>query len=168
MVATRVGEQPTALVASANSIELVGNENVGGGTHHFADDSIHRIVRRIDHCEPSLGGDEPELGGDLLHPDVERRHVRIGGGYVVTVDGQKIYFAGGTNFYPAMAQIESDVALYPLSTRADAEGVIGVLPTKVMIPVHISGFAAESHVTLFSQLPTKIKFVVLNEGPYNP
>jgi L-ascorbate metabolism protein UlaG (beta-lactamase superfamily) len=97
-------------------------------------------------------------------------HLRESGGvgYVVTVDGEKIYFAGGTNFYPEMAQIESDVALFPIYSNADAEKVIEVLPTKIFIPIHISGTAATAYAAVFATLPTKIKFIALQDGPYNP
>ena len=90
-------------------------------------------------------------------------HPRTAGGvgYVVTVDGEQIYFAGGTNYYPEMAQIESDVTLYPLYKEADVQKVIEVLPTKVMILMHTSGPAAKAYAVLFAKLPTKIKFVVL-------
>jgi L-ascorbate metabolism protein UlaG (beta-lactamase superfamily) len=97
-------------------------------------------------------------------------HPRTAGGvgFIVTVDGQKIYFAGGTNFYPEMANYTSDVTIYPVYSRADVEKVIAVIPTKAMILVHISGYAATSYAALFAQLPTKIHFIPLNEGPYNP
>jgi L-ascorbate metabolism protein UlaG (beta-lactamase superfamily) len=89
-------------------------------------------------------------------------------GYVVTVDGERIYFAGGTHFYPEMAQIESDVALYPMYAETDVQQVIQVLPTKVMIPIHTSGPEVKDFVVQFAKLPTKIKFVALDAGPYNP
>jgi len=89
-------------------------------------------------------------------------------GYVVTVDGERIYFAGGTHFYPEMAQIESDVTLYPMYAVDDVQQVIEVLPTKVMIPIHTSGPEAKDYAVQFAKLPTKIKFVALDAGPYNP
>ncbi len=97
-------------------------------------------------------------------------HPRSAGGlgYVVTVDGERIYFAGGTHYYPEMAQIESDVALYPMYDETDARQVIVVLPTKVMIPIHTSGPEAKDYAVSFAKLPTKIKFVALDAGPYNP
>jgi L-ascorbate metabolism protein UlaG (beta-lactamase superfamily) len=97
-------------------------------------------------------------------------HPRSAGGmgYVVIVDGERIYFAGGTNFYPEMSQIESDVTVYPMYAKDDVEKVIEVLPTKVMIPVHTSGPGAKAYEALFSKLPTKMKFVALDAGPYNP
>jgi len=91
-----------------------------------------------------------------------------GVGYVVTVDEERIYFAGGTNFYPEMAQIESDVTLYPMYTKDDVQKVIEVLPTKVMILIHTSGPGSQAFAALFAKLPTKIKFVALEAGPYNP
>lgn len=97
-------------------------------------------------------------------------HPRAAGGvgFIVTVDGQKIYFAGGTNFYPEMANYANDLTIYPVYSRSDVEKVIAVIPTKAMILVHISRFAATSYATLFTQLPTQIHFIPLNEGPYNP
>jgi L-ascorbate metabolism protein UlaG (beta-lactamase superfamily) len=119
-----------------------------GETTHVGDISI-RAVPAYD----SNGGHPREAGGV---------------GYVATIDGQKIYFAGGTNYFPEMAQIESDVTLYPMYARADAEKVIGILPTKVFIPIHTSGTGASAYAVVFAKLPTKIKFVALNDGPYNP
>jgi L-ascorbate metabolism protein UlaG (beta-lactamase superfamily) len=36
-----------------------------------------------------------------------------GAGFVVSIDGERIYFAGGTRMFPEMADIVSDATLYP-------------------------------------------------------
>jgi L-ascorbate metabolism protein UlaG (beta-lactamase superfamily) len=120
-----------------------------------------------------LGEGETVQVGDIVvqaYPAYDPTyHPRTAGGvgYVVTVDGERIYFAGGTNYYPEMAQIESDITMYPLYNKADVQKVIDVLPTKVMILMHTSGPAAKAYAELFAKLPTKIKFVVLEAEPPN-
>jgi L-ascorbate metabolism protein UlaG (beta-lactamase superfamily) len=97
-------------------------------------------------------------------------HVRASGGlgFVVTIDGHKIYFAGGTNFYPEMAQIESDVAIYPVYARADVEQLVKVLPAKAIILVHNSYYMAQALDILLSKQNSKIQFLTLQPSPFNP
>jgi hypothetical protein len=56
---------------------------------------------------------------------------------------EKIYFAGGTNFYPEMADDQCDVAIYPMYTVEDVEEVLRVLPARALILVHTSAAGAK-------------------------
>ena len=62
-------------------------------------------------------------------------------GYVVEMDGRRIYHAGDTDAIPEMAQIEADVALIPVSgtfvmTAEEAAEACRALRVKVAVPMH--------------------------------
>ena len=62
-------------------------------------------------------------------------------GYVVTVDGVRVYFAGDTDQIPEMADIECDVALLPVSgtyvmTAEEAAEAAKVIRPTVAVPMH--------------------------------
>ena len=62
-------------------------------------------------------------------------------GYVVEMDGRRIYHAGDTDAIPEMAQIEADVALIPVSgtfvmTAEEAAEACRTLRAKVAVPMH--------------------------------
>jgi len=74
--------------------------------------------------------------GELFHPP-DAGHV----GYVVTVDGVRLYFAGDTDHIPEMADITCDVALLPVSgtyvmTPEEAAAAARVLRPQVVVPMH--------------------------------
>ena len=63
-------------------------------------------------------------------------------GFVLTVDDQRIYFAGDTDPIPEMAGIECDVALLPVSgiyvmTAEEAVTAVVTLKPKVAVPMHV-------------------------------
>jgi L-ascorbate metabolism protein UlaG (beta-lactamase superfamily) len=91
-----------------------------------------------------------------------------GMGFVVSVDGERIYFAGGTRVYPEMAQIESDVTLYPWYRNADVLAAAEILKTKVLIPIHAGASGVKAFVDVYSKQVTRLKIIALVPGPYNP
>jgi L-ascorbate metabolism protein UlaG (beta-lactamase superfamily) len=79
-------------------------------------------------------------------------------GYVVTIDGVRVYFAGDTDHIPEMADIECDVALLPVSGKyvmtaeeaADAARTIG---PQVVVPMHFgSGIGTAGDGQTFTTL----------------
>ncbi len=63
-------------------------------------------------------------------------------GFVLTVDGQRIYYAGDTDPIPEMAAIECEVALLPVSgtyvmTAEEAVSAVVTLKPKVAVPMHV-------------------------------
>jgi L-ascorbate metabolism protein UlaG (beta-lactamase superfamily) len=62
-------------------------------------------------------------------------------GYIVTVDGVRVYHSGDTDVIPEMADVNADVALLPvggtytMTARQAAEAVAKIAP-KVAIPMH--------------------------------
>jgi L-ascorbate metabolism protein UlaG (beta-lactamase superfamily) len=62
-------------------------------------------------------------------------------GYIVTVQGVRLYFAGDTDQIPEMADIRCDVALLPASgiyvmTAEEAAEAARVLSPQVVVPMH--------------------------------
>jgi L-ascorbate metabolism protein UlaG (beta-lactamase superfamily) len=110
----------------------------------------------IDACKGQLSGDVKIVkAGDRLeakgvaievvpayntdkdfHPKAQG-HV----GYVFTLGGQRIYFAGDTDHIPEMKDIKCDIALLPVSgtyvmTAEQAVGAAKDIGPKVVIPMH--------------------------------
>lgn len=65
-------------------------------------------------------------------------------GYVVTIDGQRIYHAGDTDLIPEMSAVECDTALLPVSgtyvmTAKEAADAASQIKTRLAIPMHYGG-----------------------------
>jgi len=74
--------------------------------------------------------------GVPFHPK-ESRH----NGYVVTVGGERLYFAGDTDHIPEMADVKCDVALLPVSgtyvmTAEEAAAAATTIQPRVAVPMH--------------------------------
>ncbi|MFA9405393.1 MAG: MBL fold metallo-hydrolase [Anaerolineales bacterium] len=62
-------------------------------------------------------------------------------GFILTIDGERVYFAGDTDIIPEMTGLTCDVALLPVSgtyvmTAEEAAEAVGVIKTRVAIPMH--------------------------------
>ncbi len=62
-------------------------------------------------------------------------------GYIVTLNGKRIYHAGDTDLIPEMAQFKTDIALLPVSgtyvmTAAEAAEAANTLRPALAIPMH--------------------------------
>jgi L-ascorbate metabolism protein UlaG (beta-lactamase superfamily) len=99
-----------------------------------------------------------------------RNHQRTGGnaGFIVTIDGIRIYHAGDTQFFPELADIQCDIALYPVTSNADIERVVAVLQAKVLIFMHTSPNGSQTFADVYNQKGLPIQFVVPESGPYRP
>lgn len=74
--------------------------------------------------------------GVPFHPK-EAEHV----GYVLSLEGLRLYFAGDTDHIPEMADIACDVALLPVSgifvmTVEEAASAARVLSPQAVVPMH--------------------------------
>jgi len=75
--------------------------------------------------------------GALFHPP-EAGHV----GFILTVDGRRIYHTGDADCIPEMSSIETDVALLPVSgtyvmTAEEAVEAAAAMQPQVAIPMHV-------------------------------
>lgn len=102
--------------------------------------------------------------GQLFHPR-DAEHV----GFVVTVAGVRLYFAGDTDHIPEMAQIDCDVALLPVSgtyvmTVEEAVDAARTLSPQIVVPMHFgAGIGTADDGQRFARLYGGI-VVVLKPG----
>jgi L-ascorbate metabolism protein UlaG (beta-lactamase superfamily) len=85
---------------------------------------------------PAYNVNKFKAPGRVYHPR-EAGHV----GYVVDMDGLRIYHAGDTDAIPEMDGLEVDVALLPVGgtytmTADEAAAVCQRLKTKIVVPMH--------------------------------
>jgi L-ascorbate metabolism protein UlaG (beta-lactamase superfamily) len=93
--------------------------------------------------------------GVPFHPR-EAGHV----GYVITVEGQRIYHAGDTDFIPEMGGLDVDVSLLPVSgtyvmTAEEAADAAAAIGPRVAIPMHVGeGIGSLEDAQRFARLAT--------------
>ncbi len=104
------------------------------------------IVEGYRTCELEIGGEE-KLEGILVktvpaYNITKSFHPKGSGvGYILEIDGVRIYHAGDTDFIPEMKEIEVDVALIPVGGTytmdlEDAKKAIKELKAEKIIPMH--------------------------------
>jgi L-ascorbate metabolism protein UlaG (beta-lactamase superfamily) len=102
---------------------------------------------------PAYNVDKFRSPGVPFHPR-EANHV----GYIVTVQGMRLYFAGDTDQIPEMSTFECDVALLPVSgiyvmTAQEAAQAARILDPEIVVPMHYgSGIGATTDGQRFSEL----------------
>jgi len=74
--------------------------------------------------------------GTVFHPQAEKRL-----GFIATLDGTRVYFAGDTDFIPEMKSIKCDIALLPVSgtyvmTAEEAAEAAKAVNPKIAVPMH--------------------------------
>ena len=92
-------------------------------------------------------------------------------GFVVNIGGVRVYHAGDTDFIPEMYDIETDVALLPVSgtyvmTADEAvEAALSINP-KVAIPMHYGSIVGDKNDAehFRDQLAGKVEVVILEKG----
>ena len=79
-------------------------------------------------------------------------------GFVITMDGTRVYFAGDTDFIPEMEKIACDIALLPVSgtyvmTPEEAvEAALAIHP-KIAVPMHYAAIVgSDSDARKFKSL----------------
>jgi len=92
----------------------------------------HVVVRAV----PAYNVNKFRSPGNPFHPQRALHN-----GYVVTVDGVCVYFAGDTDHIPEMAKVSCDVALLPVSgtyvmTAEEAAEAAEVIQPTVAVPMH--------------------------------
>ena len=78
-----------------------------------------------------------------------------GVGYILTIDGQRVYHAGDTDVIPEMEEIEVDIALLPVSgkyvmTADEAVEAAQLIRTEVIVPMHVGrGIGSAANLEAF-------------------
>jgi len=143
----KVRGRGTVIVANAGSADkLPGARVVRPG------DQLMVAGLKIE-AVPAYNTNKFRAKGVPFHPR-EARHV----GYVVTVEGVRLYFAGDTDPIPEMADIHCDVALLPVSgtyamTVEEAVEAARTLQPEIVVPMHYgSGIGTEQDGERFARL----------------
>lgn len=99
-----------------------------------------------------------------------RFHLRAneGVGYIVTVDGTRIYHAGGTASYPEMAQNECDIAILPMYTADDTRTMIELIPAETFVIGHTSYYTVQALAKLAAEELDGRQVADLKLGPFEP
>ena len=91
-------------------------------------------------------------------------------GFIVTIEGVRIYHAGDTDFIPEMSSIKTDIALLPVSgtyvmTAEEAVQAALAIKPAIAIPMHFDAIVgSEKDAALFKEkLAGKIEVVVLRQ-----
>jgi len=117
-------------------------------------------------------GETLEVNGVTIEavPAYDGIHPRQGGGvgYIITIDGQRIYHAGGTGPYPEMAQNECDIAIVPIYRNTTLNEVVSLIPAKEISVVHTSANSSESYAIVLGKDHPDKKFVTIQSGPLEP
>lgn len=139
-------------------IIIIGHEH----SHHYSVPDIQKIwrpgttiiadqsaAREIDWPVVALNPGEQTMVGDILIEAVPAYnlatsfHPRSKGylGFIVTLEGERLYHAGDTDFIPEMRDLRVDIALLPVSgievmTAVDASQAALALKPKVAIPMN--------------------------------
>lgn len=87
-------------------------------------------------------------------------------GFVVTLEGKRIYYAGDTDRTPEMEAVRADVVIVPVGgtytmTAAEAAGAVNIIRPEAVIPIHwgdIVGSAADAGIFQeFCSVPVFVK-----------
>ena len=109
---------------------------------------------------PAYNVDKFRAPGEVFHP---RAAVHVG--YIVELDGRRIYHSGDTDAIPEMREVRCDVALLPVSgtyvmTADEALEAVGMIEAAVVVPMHygdIVGSAADAaRLKASSPIPVEI------------
>ncbi|MBN1937274.1 MAG: MBL fold metallo-hydrolase [Anaerolineae bacterium] len=125
---------------SGPGTSIVANETAAaklkGNVHIMVPDDVLELSGIKIEAVPAYNINKFRAPGVPFHPK-EARH----NGYIVTVDDERVYFAGDTDHIPEMAQIDCDVALLPVSgtyvmTAEEAAQAAQTISPQVAIPMH--------------------------------
>jgi len=100
--------------------------------------------------------------GTVFHPKAEKRL-----GFVVTLDGTRVYFAGDTDFIPEMKSIKCDIALLPVSgtyvmTAEEAAEAAKAINPKIAVPMHYGAIVgSEADAKRFKSLVKNCQVEIL-------
>ncbi|HMK36995.1 MAG TPA: MBL fold metallo-hydrolase [Desulfomonilaceae bacterium] len=88
-------------------------------------------------------------------------------GFVVTVDGMRVYHTGDTDMIPEMSQIKADVVLIPVGgtytmTVAQAAEAVSKINPKVAVPMHCGDIVGTLQDRESFKTASKVRVVILD------
>ena len=100
--------------------------------------------------------------GVVYHPKKDKRV-----GYLITLNGVRIYHAGDTDFIPEMKEISADIVILPVGgtytmTAEEAANAVNTIKPKIAIPYHFGDIVgSERDAKLFSSFVLNSKVEIL-------
>jgi L-ascorbate metabolism protein UlaG (beta-lactamase superfamily) len=100
--------------------------------------------------------------GKVFHPNGEGRL-----GFIISMDGTRVYFAGDTDVIPEMKSIRCDIALLPVSgtyvmTAEEAAEAAKVINPKIAVPMHYGAIVgSEADAKKFKSLVKNCQVEIL-------
>ncbi|MCM8772616.1 MAG: MBL fold metallo-hydrolase [Candidatus Omnitrophica bacterium] len=88
-------------------------------------------------------------------------------GYLIEIEGKKIYIAGDTDFIPEMKEIKADVVILPVGgtytmTSEEAANAVNTIKPQIAIPYHYGDIVgSEKDAKLFSSFVLNAKVEIL-------
>jgi L-ascorbate metabolism protein UlaG (beta-lactamase superfamily) len=88
-------------------------------------------------------------------------------GFLIEIEGNKIYIAGDTDFIPEMKEISADIAILPVGgtytmTAEEAAKAVNTIKPKIAIPYHFGDIVgSERDAKIFSTLVSNSKVEIL-------
>jgi L-ascorbate metabolism protein UlaG (beta-lactamase superfamily) len=125
----------TTIVASP--LCAAGLEGLKAKAIHFLDPGGRIAVGAVTvEAVPAYNTNKGPAPGKFFHPKGEKRL-----GFVIALDGTRVYFAGDTDFIPEMKSVRCDVALLPVSgtyvmTAEEAAEAAKAINPKIAVPMH--------------------------------
>ena len=92
-------------------------------------------------------------------------------GFIVTIDGIRIYHAAETLYYPEMANYSPDITIYSVFSELgddEIEQFVHGLQTNILIFARIPPSLAQIYADRYNQQGLPIQFFVPPTGPYKP
>ncbi len=85
---------------------------------------------------PAYNTNKGPAPGKFFHPKSESRL-----GFIITMDGTRVYFAGDTDLIPEMKSVHCDIAMLPVSgtyvmTPEEAAEAAKLINPKIAVPMH--------------------------------
>lgn len=125
----------TTIVASSLCREAVADLKVE--EKRFLDAGEKTTIGTVEiEAVPAYNLNKFRAPGQVFHPKGEGRV-----GFVIQMDGTRVYFAADTDFIPEMKSVQCDIALLPVSgtyvmTAEEAAEAAAAINPKIAVPMH--------------------------------
>ena len=155
--------KPEAPVVMPAAVQKGAGERIPGPAEVIANGQTRTIAGVTIEAVPMYNLQRGPAPGQLYH-DKGR-----GNGYVVTVGGKRLYFAGDTECTPEMKALKNiDVAFIPMNlpytmTPAEAAGCVAAFKPRIAIPYHFMGQKVEEFQAALKDAGVEIR--ILNWYP---
>jgi L-ascorbate metabolism protein UlaG (beta-lactamase superfamily) len=127
----KISQEGTVVIGNPGAAQKIGSKARAlrpGESLTFANVTVTAV--------PAYNTNKFRSPGEPFHPQGDQ-----GNGYIITIDDEKLYHAGDTDFIPEMSQVQATVALLPVSgtyvmTAEEAFEAAQVIKAEYFVPMH--------------------------------